>query len=311
MRQAIALLCVLCSSTVPAHDLRREAAAKPGTSPWKWLERAVPSARAAMQPIVVEGEWRVIRADGLPDHTTGAFPNRENPNRISAQQYEYRIPAKPLLVGTPTWIHLGQFGIALNGVPFDAGAAEFWKDDWKTGWQYEPMSGAIPLGLDQNNAHVQPSGAYHYHGMPHALLERLSYRGKPALIGYAADGFPIYGPFGHADPKIASSPIAKLRSSYRLKAGSRSGGPGGAHDGKFVQDYEWVAGHGELDECNGRIAVTPEHPEGTYQYVITDGFPFVPRCYKGTPGASFQRAPSGADGVTKGPKPKPKPPPKG
>jgi len=121
-------------------------------------------------------------------------------------------------------------------------------------------------------------------------------------------GFPIYGPIGHADPKQAASPVTKLRSGYRLKSGTRAGGPGGSHDGRFVQDYEWVAGHGDLDECNGRFAVTPEQPEGTYHYVISEGFPFVPRCYKGAPGAGFRSAPSGPDGVHKGPKPKPRPP---
>ena len=39
--------------------------------------------------------------------------------------------------------------------------------------QYEALSGAVPLGIDANNAHVQPTGAYHYHGVPTGLLRDL------------------------------------------------------------------------------------------------------------------------------------------
>ena len=49
-----------------------------------------------------------------------------------------------------------------------------------------------------------------------------------------------------------------------------------------TQDYEYVAGSGDLDECNGRVGVTPEFPNGTYHYYITDTFPFIQRCVKGT-----------------------------
>ena len=53
--------------------------------------------------------------------------------------------------------------------------------------------------------------------------------------------------------------------------------------GAFSQDYEYVAGLGDLDQCNGRTGVTPEFPEGIYHYVITATYPFVGRCVKGTP----------------------------
>ena len=65
--------------------------------------------------------------------------------------------------------------------------------------------------------------------------------------------------------------------------------PGGTFDGTFVDDYEYIAGSGDLDECNGREGVTPEYPEGTYYYVLTDTFPFIPRSYRGTPDRSFER----------------------
>ena len=264
-------------------------------------ELALSSAWAGNVSITVEGDSRVIRSDGLPDHDTGAFPNRGNPNRISAQRYDVRVPARPQLAARITALQMQSFGFAINGEPFDPGAAEFWNGD--RNWQYEAMSGAVPLGLDQNNAHVQPNGAYHYHGLPTGLLAHFAGAKTPVLVGWAADGFPIYGPYGYSDANARNSPLTKLRASWRVKSGARNGGPGGNHDGSFVQDYEYVPGLGNLDECNGRSGVTPEFPAGTYYYVLTDSFPYIPRCFKGTPDASFARgrpAGGGAD-FAKGP----------
>jgi hypothetical protein len=65
--------------------------------------------------------------------------------------------------------------------------------------------------------------------------------------------------------------------------------------GTFAQDYHYVAGSGDLDECNGRTGVTPEFPAGTYFYLITDGYPYVPRCVKGNP-AMVEDGPPGGPG---------------
>ena len=51
--------------------------------------------------------------------------------------------------------------------------------------------------------------------------------------------------------------------------------------GTFAQDWEYVAGSGDLDECNGRVGVTPEFPQGIYHYYATDTYPFFQRCVKG------------------------------
>ena len=112
------------------------------------------------------------------------------------------------------------------------------------------------------------------------------------LVGWAADGFPIYTSYGHAVANDARSPLKKLRSSYRLKQGARPAnpsGPGGKYDGDFAADYECVRGAGDLDECNGRFGVTPEYPQGIYHYYITGEFPFVSRYWRGTPDRSFQK----------------------
>jgi hypothetical protein len=120
------------------------------------------------------------------------------------------------------------FGIAVNGVPFDPGTAETWNRDFA--WRYEALVGYVftnrgGLGVDQNLAHVQPNGAYHYHGLPFGLLQKLDYKNKSALVGYAADGFPIYANYGYANPNDAKSEIKQLKSSYRLREGNRTGDP--------------------------------------------------------------------------------------
>ncbi|MEZ6108655.1 MAG: YHYH protein [Pirellulaceae bacterium] len=167
--------------------------------------------------------------------------------------------------------------------PLRSSAAEFWNRDRRSGWQYEALGGGVNLGLDEHNAHVQPTGAYHYHGIPTGLVQRLRRPDSMTMVGYAADGFPIYAVWGYRDADDPDSPLIELKSSYQLKEGMRNGGPRGRHDGTFVQDWEYVAGSGDLDECNGRTGVTPEYPQGTYYYVLTDRFPFIPRAFRAHP----------------------------
>ena len=229
--------------------------------------------------IWTDGTKRYIKANGIPDHTPGQFPNAGNPNTIRAQDYSFEMPLNPTLAPTIT-DRGGPFGIALNGVPFDPGTAEFWnngrRSHERSDWRYEALSGNLDLGLDRSNAHVQPTGAYHYHGIPTGLIELLSEGRFTGLVGYAADGFPVYA-------------VSSVTASYRVKAGQRPGGPGGSYDGTFVEDYEYVDGLGDLDECNGRDGTTPDYPDGTYHYYLTSTFPFIPRCWKGTPDESFAR----------------------
>jgi hypothetical protein len=263
-------------------------------------DRAVTGARPAFAEEVsirVEGDVRVIRSNGIPAHETGQFPNRGNPNTIAPQHYEFRVPAEPKVADKLTPLRMQPFGVAVNGVVFDPGAAEWWNRDRTSGWQYEPLFGGGMLGVDQSHAHVQPNGAYHYHGIPVGLVFALTDgKEKMVLVGWAADGFPIYNPVGYSNPADAESAVKSLKSSYRVKKGTRPNGPGGAYDGTFVADYEYVAGAGNLDECNGLTGVTPEYPKGIYHYVLTEEFPYVPRIYRGTPDASF--ATHGGPGVS-------------
>ena len=256
--------------------------------------------------ITVKDGVRTIETNAIPNHATGQFPGPGNPNAISAQKLTFRMPVAPRANDKPvkaqgptTW------GIALNGVPFDPNTAEYWNRDRSNGWNEDLMGAANKLGADQSNAHVQPEGTYHYHARPNLLIDALGGdTGKQLLVGYAADGFPVYTANGHKDPKDPKSPIVALKSSYRLKSGERPGGtagPGGKYDGKYTADWEYVAGKGDLDEANGRFEVTAEYPKGTYAYHMTDTFPYIPRMFKGTPDASFRKGgPAPGSGVQGG-----------
>jgi hypothetical protein len=259
-----------------------------------------------------DGSKRIVEANGLPDHKPGQFPNRGNPNEIGGQEYRFEMPLEPKANDEPRPVERYIFGVAVNGVVFDPGTAEVWRPGSRIvsrpgpdtrrrpgppsgdEWNYDGM-GRMNLGLDSHHAHVQPTGAYHYHGLPTGLIERVRQeKGENTmlLVGYAADGLPIYSESGHEKADVAMSPVKKLKSSYKMKTGKRptgDDGPGGEYDGTFVQDYEFIEGSGDLDECNGREGVTPEYPDGTYYYVLTESFPFVPRYFHGEPDDSFEK----------------------
>ncbi len=241
---------------------------------------------------------RTLTANGIPDHPVGTFPNANNPNTITAQTiswYTTRTPSENSTSSsvTPT-------GYALNGVKFDPSTAGTCPSDatstsdctllGNTGsWNIEALGqSTFDFGLDSNNAHVQPSGSYHYHGMPTGILNNnnvTSDNPKMLLVGFAQDGFPIYARYGYTTATDASGALKVMTSSYQIKTTLDSGRPSASviPAGTFTEDWEYVAGLGDLDECNGRFDVTPEFPDGIYHYYITDTYPFIQRCTFGTP----------------------------
>ena len=233
--------------------------------------------------ITEDGTYRTIKSNGIANHATGQFPGRGNPHAISAQSHNYRVPLAPQKTGRASQQE-GVMGVALNGVPFEPGTAEcYGRSRGERGpmtsceWREEAIvNGKGQLGLDQSNAHVQPTGAYHYHGVPHGLLSVLPNKDL-VHVGYAADGF-----------KLMVSRSNAYKPSYALKSGTRASGPGGRYTGKYTADFEYRAGVGALDQCNGATV------NGEYVYFITEGFPFAPRCLMGQADTSFARKGRGA-----------------
>ena len=82
------------------------------------------------------------------------------------------------------------------------------------------------------------------------------------MIGFAFDGFPIYGPFGYTDANDSTSAIKRMITSYRTRSitvrqtlvsgqtlSSSQYGPNVSSTfpiGSFIQDYEYISGLGDL-----------------------------------------------------------------
>jgi len=107
--------------------------------------------------------------------------------------------------------------------------------------------------------------------------------GHSKILGFAFDGYPIYGPFGYTDSETPESGVSLMRSSYVAKDDDSHRPEEWKYDnsitvedtsynltaGAFIEDFEYMEGSGLLDQYNGRYAVTPEYPEGTYAYYMT------------------------------------------
>jgi len=232
---------------------------------------------------------RIIYANGIPEHKTGVFPNHGNPNTISAHQVRYEIPLQPIAAAAQIPGMGIRTGILFSGVELDPFTGEFFigKNGPNRDWNITTLTTAVNLGLDCNNAHVQPTGKYHYHGTPNAYLEELGVDGSKMIkLGYAADGYPIYYKYAYN----ASGELQPFESGYALKEGERPGdginAPNGVYDGTYFQDYEYRNGLSELDACNGRTGKTPES-ESEYYYLITDNFPSSPICFHAEPSKDF------------------------
>lgn len=253
----------------------------------------------------IQGDLRVFTTNNIPDHMVGPFPNASNPNSIQAINETLSVDYTPQQANQLTALQsefgpLYEFGIMLNGVHLDPVAAEPWPhttlNDPNVNWDWNLEATTNNLGLDVSNAHVQPTGKYHYHGVPTDYIENLDVsENEMILVGWAADGFPVYYKYGYSDPNNPNSAIIELTPSYQLKSGTRPGdgitAPCDAYNGKYVNDFEYIEGLGYLDEANGRMGVTPEFPNGTYYYVLTDDFPGIPRYLVGTPSNDFKLMP--------------------
>jgi hypothetical protein len=248
--------------------------------------------------VTIAGDKRMMTTNGMPNHKTGIFPNAGNPNTISAQNVKYSFPLNPVYTGKAKWAR--EPGVALNGVKFEPETAEAFVCETGERYRIEAFQSLVNLGLDSNHAHVQPTGAYHYHGVPVGLVAQLDKGEDLILVGFAHDGFPVYySKSGQYKPsfKLASKSRTGDVCSYTtpkntIKKELKNTNP----DGTFVSDWEYVKGLGDLDECNGKEV------NGKYMYFVTDSYPYAGRCLmgdyteqrpKGPPPGGGQRPPPG------------------
>lgn len=252
--------------------------------------------------MVIKGNNRVLTSNSLPDHEVGAFPNPGNPNTIKPIKKTYTIPVTPKYLGKAKWVK--EPGIALNGIKFDPGTGEAVRCETGENYRIEAFQDKYDMGLDYNHAHVQPTGEYHYHGVPTGVVN-INDKGDDLVhVGFAMDGFAIY--YSKSDA---------YRPSYRVIDEAREGTDcvynnpktnntvlinGSKADGTYLSDWEYVKGLGDLDECNG-IEI-----DGQYRYLVTKEYPYVARCLMGEFTEQRGKGPRGEKG--KGPRDGKRPP---
>ena len=193
---------------------------------------------------------------------------------------------------------LGAIGIAANGVIlFNPSAGAGGNPPANFNWNAAGAETYINFGEDSCGGHPENTGQYHHHDSDflecwkdNAIMA--SYNdyygssqyngdnirhpdGHSKIIGYAFDGFPIYGPYMYSSPWNANSDITLGTSSYRVRSEEVDNRPtyGDSQQnppaGSLMQDWEYAEGLGNLDSHNGRFCITPEFQTGTYAYFLT------------------------------------------
>ncbi len=223
----------------------------------------VPNYIPSVMGIDVSNGWNTA-ANGdfqslkLSEENLGASGGN-NPNQVVAAEEVFRVPLSPVYNSTATDTSLGTVGAGLNGIP----VYNPFEDAQETAAYGRIFSGCC--------GHPQRNGVYHYHKYPTCLRllkddwksekdkcdkidSLLVSGGHSPLLGFAADGWPIYGPVGWRNDGNQTGVI--LKTSY-------TGTNDSAGNALFVE------GSGDLDECNGLVSPTPEFPEGIYHYVMS------------------------------------------
>jgi len=267
-------------------------------------------ALANIQTVQYSPNWVYVTTQGVPSFITGPF--FANPNTvITATNSIYKFPLNPIQnLGTPTNTTAGNIGVFKNGVGLFSYGDGFsynpaTNSDTPTGgaiWRRDAVKAEI-IGFDCSKAHPAAQGNYHHHQNPSAFnldLIQLSticnvyssdglYTINPTehspLLGFAYDGFPIYGAFAYTNGNDASNGVSRMKSSYQLRnitARTHYADGTDVTDGPAIntnfplgwyrEDYEYIAHPNDptyLDEHNGRICKTPEYPNEIYCYFTT------------------------------------------
>ena len=278
---------------------------------------------ANVQSIDYSANWVYVTATGIPSYITGPFLDN-NPSLAEDQNTIYKLPLNPSQnPGSTTATFGGNIGVFINGVSlFDYRDGVAWNNGTNAlcgGPGNPPCPGgpqaiqswnrdAIPAemgGFDCAKAHPA-MGNYHHHQNPSAFnldllvvsdicttypadgLYVIDTNTHSPLIGFAYDGFPIYGAYAYANTD-GSGGVTRMKSGYSLRTiTTRANGPdvgqiftitNGPNTGNqevmglgyFREDYEFISNSSSdyLDSHNGRFAVTPEYPSGTYAYYTT------------------------------------------
>jgi hypothetical protein len=208
--------------------------------------------------IAFTGKHLVMKSKNLPNHPTAVFPDRSrfldgNPNYVQEQRDTWYIPLRPkenpghvaMTEQNHRALPMGSIGVACNGVvffnPFDADSVDaLWR-------------------LDRCCGHPSPTSEYHYHKYPACINTPWADDGTAhsPLIGFAFDGFPVYGPYESAGILAKDSKENPL-NEFNLHTDAARGPHYHVTPGKFPHI---IGGYwGEVDRSNrpGRRAPPSE-----------------------------------------------------
>ena len=303
----------------------------------------VDAVQANVQTVQYSATNVYVSATGIPAYITGPFQDG-NPSLATAQNKIFSLPLTPTQnTGTATATTGGNIGIFINGVAlFDYRDGFAWNNATSSlcggpgnsacpggptatqAWNRDAIP-AEKAGFDCSKAHPA-MGNYHHHQNPSAFnldLQVLStvcntypsdglYAINPSvhspLLGFAYDGFPIYGAYAYTNVN-GTGAIARMKSSYQLSTNTtRTNGPAVSStyfNGYFREDYVFVSNSSDptyLDIHNGRFCVTPEYPSGIYCYFTTvdanynSAYPYVvgPTFYGNKVGTTVTTVPGGS-----------------
>lgn len=268
---------------------------------------------ANCQAVQYSATWVYVTTNGIPTYTTGPYLDG-NPSQASDQNAIFKFPLTPTQnTGNPTATTPGNIGVFINGVAlFDYRDGVSW-DNIAQAEQGGPLGGmgdgvwnrdavvAEMIGFDCAKGHPA-MGNYHHHQNPSAFdldlvqvsticnlydsdgIYVIDSAVHSPLLGFAYDGFPIYGAYGYANAN-GTGGIVRIESGYQLRSISARTHYADGSDvtdgppinstyplGRYREDYEWISHAGSewyLDEHNGRFCVTPEYPNGIYCYFCT------------------------------------------
>ncbi len=226
----------------------------------------------------------------------------KNPGNCLAQKYAHKFRRNPSAATTKTISSKeGAIGLLLNGIPiYGLGNAHSWNGSsnvpnpqgGKGIWNVEVYKSEGFVLDTAFGAHPQQQGAYHSHATPYRLYKSTATTKHSPLIGFAFDGYPVYGPYGYSDANNTSSSITRMKTGYSLRnittrttlpynVTASQPGPSVNNTypiGTYCEDYEWLASNnGDLDKYNGRTCKTPEYPNGTYAYFVTISAAGIPQ----------------------------------
>lgn len=225
------------------------------------------------------------------------WPN--NPWFPDSMGYTFRFRLAPTPnTGAPRKPPYGHIGVWRNGVsiysPLDAKSYKGDTTWFQNAYFWEHL---LLETFDECWGHPNGSKEYHTHQSPACVYDQTDSLNHSPIIGFAFDGYPIYGCYGYTNTD-GTGAIKRMKTSYRLRnitnrttlpngtvlPPARYGpivdptatnippsnqSPVGAPLGAYQEDYEYIAGLGDLDDHNGRFSITPDYPLGTYAYFVT------------------------------------------